>query len=847
MKFPITMKSHFMEKKLKEILPLVTKPIRYTGGEYNIYIKEPENHPIYFGLLMPDVYEIGMSNYGLKVLYSVLNRQKNVIAERAYAPWLDFGDKLKANNFPLYSLESKRPLAKFNILGFSLQSELSYTNILYILDLSGIPLLAKDRSAKDPLIIAGGPCCVNPLPIQDFIDAFVIGDGEEVSIEIAQVYENWNKKNRQNLLTDLSKLEGVYVPLIHDTKSSIIKKRNIITLKEDDFPYPPIMPICEVVHDRLTIEIGRGCVRGCRFCQAGIINRPLRLRSIPEITRLAERGIRSTGWEEVSLLSLSSSDYPNLQELVAQLTRQMAKRRVAISLPSMRGEDFSSEIANTLQAIKKTGLTFAPETASSKLRSLVNKDISEDKIFTSINNAALAGWRNIKLYFMIGLPCEEYQDIEAMVEFVKKAAMISSRVGIKFSMTPFIPKPHTPLQWAGFESVTILKEKMEFVKQTMRRRNVSAKWENPDVSYIQAILTRGDEKLNSVLSDVYQKGGIFQDWTEKFNILMWQKSLEDKGVNVEDYLTPKVVDTPLKWDFVDVGVTKDFLKKEYAKALQGEITQNCQMMCQDCGVKGCNLNPNAARENNLILNPDIQQSPTAESKFDFKLTADDLRQNLSYGNGMFGNIKFRIKYTVGETFRYAGHLDVVRSIYRTLRRSELPIAYTKGFSPHPIVSFGPPLPVGVVSNGEYLDIEMVRTYNGNIVRDLGFFMPRDMRILQARLINRKIDSLGKSCNLAEYEIQDIPWELNPEILNKQKETIPGIRNLEILANNTIKLHLLIAPKITLYNTLQQLFEKDEAQVRCLNVERKDFYILKTEVSTKEKGVDERMFSPMVSE
>jgi radical SAM family uncharacterized protein/radical SAM-linked protein len=826
-----------MKQKLNEILPLVTKPIRYTGGEYNIYIKEPENQPVYFGLLMPEVYEIGMSNYGLKVLYSVLNRQENIITERAYAPWLDYGDKLRTNKYPLYSLESKRPLKEFNILGFSLQSELSYTNVLYILDLAEIPLLAKDRSAKDPLIIAGGPCCVNPLPIQDFIDCFVIGDGEEVSVEIAQVYENWNKKNRQDLLNNLSKLDGVYVPLVHNPKTSVIRKRNVLALKEEDFPYPPIMPICEVVHDRLTIEIGRGCVRGCRFCQAGIINRPLRLRPVSEVLRLAERGIRSTGWEEVSLLSLSASDYPYLQELVAQLTRQMEKRRVAISLPSMRGEDFSQELANTLQAIKKTGLTFAPETASSRLRSLVNKDISEDKIFNSITNATQAGWRNIKLYFMIGLPGEDYKDIDAMIEFVKKSAMITSRVGIKFSMTPFIPKPHTPLQWAGFDTVISLKEKMDFVKQNLRRRNTSAKWENPDVSFIQAILARGDEKLNSVILDTHKNNGIFQDWTEKFNIELWQKSFVDNGINPEDYLKPRDTKENLPWDFIDIGVKKDFLKTEYEKALKGELTMNCQMECQNCGVKGCDLNPNDTfkfREQELKSGEQNEPvSKKSESGFDFKLTTDDFTRNLPYGDNMYANLKFRMKYTVGETYRYAGHLDRVRAIYRTLRRSELPIAYTKGFSPHPIVSFGPPLPVGVISHGEYLDIEMARTYNGNIVRDLGFFMPKDIRIQEARLISRQNDSLGKICNLAEYEIKDIPWQLDKEALIKQKEILPGITNL-VIDSNSIKVHLMIAPKITLYNTLQQLFQKDEAQVRCLNVERIDFYVLK----------NERMYSPM---
>jgi radical SAM superfamily enzyme YgiQ (UPF0313 family) len=355
----------------------------------------------------------------------------------------------------------------------------------------------------------------------------------------------------------------------------IIKKRNISILKEEDFPYPPVMPICEVVHDRLTVEIGRGCVRGCRFCQAGFINRPIRLRSVPEIIRLAERGIRATGWEEVSLLSLSALDYPFLQDLLSQLTRQMAKRRVAISLPSIRGEDFNSEIAQNLQEIKKTGLTFAPETASSKLRSLVNKDISEDKIFSSISAAVAAGWRNIKLYFMLGLPEENASDLESLIEFVRQASKISQRVTVKFSLTPFIPKPHTPLQWASFESRTILKDKINFVRDNVKRRNVNTKWENPDVSYIQAILARGDEKLNSVILDIYKNNGIFQDWTEKFNIDLWQRSLENNSVDADNYLKPTSPDDKSPWDFIDVGVKKEFLKQEYDKALNHNQTPSC--------------------------------------------------------------------------------------------------------------------------------------------------------------------------------------------------------------------------------------------------------------------------------
>lgn len=832
-----------MEQDLAEILPLVTKPIRYTGGEYNIYVKEPEADSIYFGLLMPEVYEIGMSNYGLKILRSLLHRQKNVIAERAFAPWLDFGEKLKSTTIPLFSLESKKPLKEFNILGFSLQSELSYPNILYMLDLAGITFLSKNRTVNEPLIIAGGPCTVNPLPIQDYIDLFVIGDGEESVLEIVNVYENWNRQNRQILLDNLSKIKGVYVPLLHNRYDTKIYKRTIAELKEDDFPYPPLVPICEIVHDRLTVEISRGCTRGCRFCQAGFLNRPVRMRSVPEISRLVERGLRASGWEEISLLSLSTSDYPNLPELIAVLQEQTAKRRVAISLPSMRGEDFNLEIAERLAEIKKTGLTFAPETISPKLRAMVNKDISEEKILNSIVNATALGWRNIKLYFMIGLPGESTSDLDALIYFLKQAAIAAPRTNIKYSLSPFIPKPHTPLQWCQFEDKERLKEKTEYLKSNMRKRNTSAKWENPDVSYVQAILARGDEKLNPVIAEVYKNNGIFQDWTEKFDINLWQNAFKTNQLLPNQYLNAHDISEPLDWDFINTGVNKDFLRDEYQKALNYQKTPNCAEQCSNCGIEDCpmmvvdnTMSSQSSRHSDITK--DRSKVDSQLQGYDYRLSENDLKPVFKYGKEYLPiNKRFRLKYVVGETFRYAGHLDLVRTIYRALRRSELPITYSQGFTPHPIVSFGPPLPVGVVSTGEYIDIEMVHTFNGNIVRDLGLFMPRDIRIEQVRQINHNTLTLGKSCNLAKYLISSIPWKLVESGLAKQKQQVNGIYALEICSEDSLQLILYIAPKVKLFGVLQELFMKTDDEVRLLNIERKDFYVLK----------NERIFSPMEEE
>lgn len=797
-----------MYEKLTNILPQVTKPIRYTGGEYNILIKEPEDDAILFALIMPDVYEIGMSNYGLKILYSILNQNDKIIAERAYAPWPDFGAQLKNNGLTLYSLDSKRPLKNFNILGFSLQSELCYTNILYILDLAQIPLLSKDRTETDPLVIAGGPCCVNPLPLNRFIDAFVTGDGEEVVVEIVTVFQNWNRKNRADLLASLAEIKGVYVPYYHSVNQTI-KKRSVSALDESNFPYPPIVPICEITHDRLTIEIARGCTRGCRFCQAGILNRPLRIRPKDEIVRLAERGIRSSGWEEISLLALSPLDYPDLTELVSALTQNLTKRMVAISLPSMRGERFSPELAQQLAYIKKSGLTFAPETMSPRLRALVNKDINETTIIDAVKNAKSLGWSGVKLYFMIGLPGETEADVTAIADFVEVIGQITRNGLVRFNLAPFMPKPHTPLQWFGFELVETIKQKIETIRHRLHRKNLKPKWDNPEACMIQTVLARGDERLNDVILNVYQQDGIFQEWSEFFKLSRWQEVANNLGIDFRDYLKAIPLDQPLPWDFINVGVSKDFLKQEYRKAEQGIKTEDCATgKCSDCGA--CDEKPKANWQSKTN---DIKISTIDYGRLPRKIVGyEELKT------------RFRIKYAVGENFRYASHLDLVRAFYRALRRSELPIAYTQGFSPRPLVSFGPPLPVGVTSVGEYLDFQMAHHYSGNITRDFGPFLPRDIRILETHPIGRKADSLGKIINLAKYEIKLNEQQPKEMILARQKQ-INGVYQLTFNSDKSITLLLQLGPKIKLFATLAQLLALPEAAVRLLAIERKECYWL----------------------
>ncbi|MEO0102597.1 MAG: TIGR03936 family radical SAM-associated protein, partial [candidate division WOR-3 bacterium] len=650
------------------------------------------------------------------------------------------------------------------------------------------------------------PCCVNPLPMAEFFDAFCIGDGEEVVKEIVEVYRNSSRK-RDEVLSALAKIEGVYVPSQKRGDSFSVRRRIKRDLSEEDFPFPPVVPICDIVHDRLTIEAMRGCTRGCRFCQAGIINRPLRLRKPEEILFLSERGIRSSGWEEISLLAFSISDYPDLSNLLTRLNFLLYKRMVAISLPSMRGEDFSLGFAQKLKAIKKTGLTFAPETISSRLKGLVNKDVKEENILQALAAAAEAGWLGVKLYFMIGLPGETEEDVKEIARFVLNCARSFKKMQIRFSVSPFIPKPHTPLQWQPFLEIPILQERLELLKRETKRGNVRIKWENPYQAQIQAILARGDEKLNEGILAVYHRGAILPEWSEFFNYQHWQDGFQEVGLDFARYLMGSSLERQLPWDFIDVGVDKEFLKREARRAEEGILTPDCREgNCHGCG---------ACTEEQREKVGSISQRGEMPNGYERKVF-------LASGK----KVTYRVKYAVGESFLFASHLDLVRQFYRAFRRSELPIAFSSGFSPHPLISFGPPLPVGVTSRGEYLDVQLAASYSGNLTRDLAPFLPKGIMILETRIIRRKVDSLGKGINLAEYEIRPLlSLPFDKETIIKKGREVVGIYRMEFNADN-LTVFIEIGPGIRLFTVLAHLLNWTEEQVKLLEIERKDGYILR---------------------
>lgn len=539
----------------EELLLSVRKPARYIGGEYNSIKKNWDSVSLRFCLCCPDLYEIGMSNLGIKILYHVLNRQENILCERSFTPWTDMEKAMRENNIPMFSLESRMPLKEFDILGFSFSYELSYSNMLTMLDLSGIPFLAEKRkSGKYPLLIAGGPCVVNPGPLSDFIDLFVIGDGEESVIELVDTYIKY-KSNRDVMLGEMSKIEGVYVPSMYNGFKKINKCR-VGELEKKDFPVKPIVPYIETVHDRIAIEIMRGCPNDCYFCQARSIYHPVRIRSMQQVLQLAESSYKNTGLDEVSLLSLSSSNYPGIEKLIEELTDLFLPLGVGISLPSLRVEDAALGLPSLISVIKKSGLTFAPEAGSDRMLNIINKKIEKEKLFFALKSAFSKGWRRVKLYFMIGLPGEEDEDVESIIDFAVKIADLRKEVSrqsadIIVSVSSFIPKPHTFFERQKMAGADELRRKQKILLHRVApHRYIKLKFNDVGTSLLEAVFSRGDRGLSALLLSAWEKGARFDAWQESFSFDIWQKAFSDCNIDIQSYLSKKNQDEALPWSHI---------------------------------------------------------------------------------------------------------------------------------------------------------------------------------------------------------------------------------------------------------------------------------------------------------
>jgi radical SAM family uncharacterized protein/radical SAM-linked protein len=724
--------------QLEGILPFVEKPSRYLGTETNSIHKELSHVRLRFALAFPDLYEIGMSHFGLQILYHILNREDDIAAERVFTPAEDMTARLKSEGLPLFSLESRLPVGEFDMVGFSLLYELNYTNVLTMLDLAGIPRRAADRRRRHPLVIAGGTCTCNPEPVAPFFDAFVIGDGEENILEMCRVWMEWQNsgsEDKDGLLDQWSRLEGIYIPAHYRVTFDGSGAQHAVPVRPDrppavrsivtdldaaTFPTRPIVPYGRPVHDRLRLEISRGCSRGCRFCQAGMIYRPVRERSPQTLMSLARESLAGTGFEDMSLLSLSSGDYGCIAPLLEGLMARHAGERVAISLPSLRAGTLTPELMSLIKRVRKTGFTIAPEAGSQRLRDVINKNISEAEIFAAVENAFELGWRVIKLYFMIGLPTETDADLEAIVDLVKRLRKSKGRKGqINVSVATFIPKSHTPFQWAPQISLDESDTKIRWLRRQLKLPGIKFKWQNPEVSLIEGVFARGDRRLASLLEAAHARGCRFDGWSDRFELARWQQAFDLAGTDPSFYTT-RVRDLcePLPWDHLDLRVSKDYLRDEWHRALCTETSVDCRngdcLQCGSCDFQ--RVEPRTYADRHLDATPEKGSSHYRPPRYR----------------------KMHLRYSKTGPARYFGHLELKNIIIRAFRRAGMPLRYSEGFHPQPKVSFQDALPIGLESESEDLVLQVETTVDTALMVDrLNDQLPAGIEIIDCRPMTTK--------------------------------------------------------------------------------------------------------------
>jgi radical SAM family uncharacterized protein/radical SAM-linked protein len=780
------MKNKDIENKLVElVLNKVTKPGRYIGNEINLIHKDLDQVDVRFLFAFPELYEIGMSSQAIGILYHVLNQIDYVWAERVFAPWPDMEEELRNNEIPLYSLESFSPFKEFDIIGFTLQYELTYANILNMLDLAGLSVWSKDRTENDPLIIAGGPCSCNPEPVADFFDAIFIGDGEEGLIEICEVVRKskLSKIPKKEVLEQLSQIRGVYVPSFYEAKYSDdgwfadldkisdiapdrVLTRILPELKSEYYSEKPIVPLIEVTHDRLAIEVMRGCTEGCRFCNAGMIYRPTRERSEDDIVNYSVKAIENSGYEEISFLSLSISDYSELNKLMVKEREALDGRHVNVSFPSMRLDSFSEEIAEFAKSVRKSGFTFAPEAGSFRLRKVINKNITDEDLIKAVEIALDNGWKLLKFYFMIGLPTETKEDVEAIGNLIEQVVQLSKKYGrVKFnvSISPHSPKSHTPFQWERQDTKEEFWSKIDILKNKLYRfKQVKLSWRDPAVSEIECTLGRGDRRFSQVIYSAWKSGAKFDGWNEFFKYETWQNAFNDLGLDISMY-SETIPDTlPLPWDHIDKGVTKNFLLKEKKNAYNEFNIIDCKDgTCFGCGIQ----RKNSFREfaecyTNLDLHNKKSDSEQAEQSENVKSTVaieshDDVTEEKS---------KFRMRFKKMGYSKYISHLDLIRLFDRACRFAGIPVAYSQGFNPRPKIAFCQPLALGQTSESEYLDMEVLDNCIIDFKEKLNQFLPEGINILDVKNITVKTDTLAAAINVVDYEVNVFDSEINQDYI-----------------------------------------------------------------------------------
>ncbi|MDP2645322.1 MAG: TIGR03960 family B12-binding radical SAM protein [Desulfobacterales bacterium] len=828
---------------IQDLLPFVERPSRYLGSEINRIRKDFHEVKLKIALAFPELYEIGVSHFGLSILYHILNGRREIAAERVYAPGIDLENHMRKSGLSLESLESRLPLRQFDIIGFSLLYELNYTNVLQMLDLARIPFHAAARDRSYPLVIAGGPCTCNPEPVAAFFDALVIGDGEQVVLQMADVWlglKDQGPVDKEALLLRWSRIPGVYIPAFfnarfdaggHPTLLPVFSHHRTVTraivedLDRSPFPRAPIVPFSNPVHDRLRLEISRGCTRGCRFCQAGMIYRPVRERSVATLLELADQGLLHTGYEDLSLLSLSTSDYAGLVRLMEQLLLRCSSRVVAVSLPSFRAGTLSAEIMKMIQKVRKTGFTIAPEAGSQRLRDVINKNISEKDVFDTVRSAFDLGWQVMKLYFMVGLPTETDEDIDAIIRLVKSLRQIKSPHGrrgkINVSLTCFIPKPHTPFQWAAQISPAQALVKVRKIQNGLRLSGIDVKFQDPKVSLIEGLLARGDRRFSRLLLAAYQKGCKFDGWSDHFHFGKWQEAIDETGLDVNRHvLRERDVTEALAWDHIVTRVKHDFFVHELHKSLGGEKTGDCRTeACNDCGV--CDFTLIRTR----VFDPGQAAEPAPAGEEERRSKVDET---------------FKITYAKTGPARYFGHLELVRIFSRAIRRAGIPVKFSEGFHPKPKISFEDPLPIGIESLCEafYFSVSDICSPQ-SIAARLNLHLPAGLEVRDCLRAARKKGEAGPGGAVFEISLKAGFFNENElksfadsdrVVLSRQnrKGTVQQIElkqlvlKIDLLAGNRLELTLRAGPAETVrpLEIVREIFtlpEEDLKQARVLKL------------------------------
>jgi len=742
---------------LEAVLEKVEKPGRYIGGEWNAVRKDPAGIETRIALIFPDVYEIGMSYLGQKILYDILNRHPSLAAERVFAPWPDMEEGLRAEGLTLSSLESQVPLGSFDILGFSLLYELNYSNILTVLDLGGIPLFSAQRGEGSPLILAGGPAAFNPEPVSDIFDAFLIGDGEDAFVEIAERYTALRKSGtpREQILEGLSGIPGVYVPGLYESYvpsgSSLIarralpgapdriKKRVKSRLGSPFYPEAIVVPDIQAVFDRVTIEVARGCPQRCRFCQATGIYFPFRVMPPGLVRSKVRRSLAATGLEDVSLSALSISDYPYLEGTVTALMDELAGKKVSLSLSSLRPKGLSASVAENILKVRKTGFTLVPEAGTDRLRRVINKELDNQDILDAAATAFGRGWRLLKLYFMVGLPTEKEEDLEGIVRLVEEILQLGRSVmksppRINLSLSSFIPKPHTPFQWLSMEEERTLREKQRFVRSRLSRfRSVAIKAHPTESSVLEAVFSRGDRKLGPALLQAWRRGARFDSWKDRFDSSLWEESFRDEKIDPRTYLGPLGKDVVLPWDHIETGIRKEFLLSESAKAIGEERTASC--LESDCAVcRGCDLR---------LRSPKAR--PRAVRPAAVKLA--------SFGKRTEQALRYEAFYEKSGLARFLSHRDLTSHLQRSLRRAGVEVAHSSGFHPKMLVSYAPALPLGMEAKQECFEFKSCYRYDvGALLRRLQRSSRSGIRFLRLRRVGDSEVSLNERIKAAVYSL-----------------------------------------------------------------------------------------------